>query len=461
MTEITDAERNKLKDFLDQDNFYIKLRKNDPEITNFFFNNFDLLINFIFEDQTADYARVNKCISFLITPDLKIHNKILQETKLIDFLINYPQKFRQIDHSLRLRYRDLIEAFLLPEPYKFNKNVGNSKFFTNLISVCDYNTSFEMLQKVISDEDQKVIYHLLAIHFIDSISQFITGDQIINFNSQRILIQLIDRGCENFVAEVLTNNALISSFVNYTIEHPKAWKNFSFIENIYKYSINYSKSSDWKSIEVTISSCTDDFRKIIMKTDKWSDTPNICISILVEILSFHNMLNEKDIKLFHFLFEKFFSMPKCSILHLSVLKYFTLFHKLNGLNLKILNESHIITKIIDCYKNREQLFLCNYFGQLREMSVLISPLIDKNNIDEWNSIVVKKNKEIYKLINNNVNNKLPFKCNNRNIFSLQNKKIVFILISVFAVILVLAVFILIKRRKLSTIEDINDNDAEL
>lgn len=443
MTEITDETRNKLKEYLNQDDFYTKLRQNDQELINFFLDNVHLLLELIFEDQTRDYRTVNKCISFLVTRDIKLHNKLLQETNLISFLIKYPLKFRLIDHGLRLQYRDVLEAFLLPEPHRFNKNVGCHQLLTNLISVCDYNSSFEILQKVISEEDQKVIYYLLTIHFIDTVSNYIIGDQILNFNAQKILIQLIERGCDNFVAECLTKGDLLSSFVDHAIETPKIYKNYQFIEKIYNHSTNYSKNSNWQAIEITISSCLDDFRKIIMDTDKWCGTSNICVSIIVDILNFHNKVNEKDYLLFQFLIDKFFNMPKCSILHLAVLKYFTLFHKLGKLDLKILNETHLITKIMDCYKKREQLPLCNYFGQLREMSILISPLIiNKENYDDWNSIVVKKNKEIYKLINNNTNN-LPFKCQKKNIFSIQSKSTIYIL-SISIVFFVFLVYILKK-----------------
>lgn len=442
MTEITDISKNKLKEYLNQDDFYTKLRQNDKELVNFFLDNINLLIDFVFEDQTIDYRTINKCISFLVTRDTKVHNKLLQETKLTDFLANYPLKFKQIDHGLRIRYRDILEAFLLPEPNRFNKNVGNNQLFTNLISVCDYNSSFEMLQKIISEEDQKVIYHLLTIHFIDIVAKYVIGGKILNFNSQKIIIQLIDRGCENFVAESLTKDAFLLTFINSAIKTPKVWKNFRFIEKIYKYSINYTKNSNWKTIEITISSFLEDFRKIIMATDTWCDTANTCVSIIEDILNFHNKINEKDILLFKFLIDKFFSTPQCSILHLAVLKYFTLFHKLGKLDLKILNETHLITNIIDCYKKREQLPLCNYFGQLREMSILITPLVDKENNDNWNSIVVKKNKEIYKLINGNTNN-LTFKCQKKNIFSMQKKFIPYIL-SISIIIFVFLVYILKK-----------------
>lgn len=441
MTEITDISQNKLEDYLSSTDFYIKLQQSDQELINCLFDNFQKIINYTFNDQKADSLISIKCLSFLLTRNIKIHNRLLQETNIIDFLTNYPLKFDAINHILRTRYAEVLEAFLLPEPYQFNKNVGNNQLFENLISVCDYNSSFETIKKVISEEDQKVIYHLLTIHFIDNVSRYITGIRIINFNSQQILIHLIDRGCENFVAESLTKNALFSSYVYLAFNNQTVSKNFYFIEKIYRYSVKYSKNSNWNTLEIIISSRIDDFRKIVMNTDKWCDTSNISVSIINHILLFHNRFSDKDYDMFHFLIDKFFSMPNCSILHLSVLKYFMIMQELGKLNLKILKDTFLIKRIIECYKKREQSddpqFV--YFGAIREMSNFITPYIDKENYDDWNTIVLKRNKEINNIIDKNN----PLQCRKRSIFSFPNKTTSIVLLSVISIIIVLLVSILI------------------
>ena len=179
-----------------------------------------------------------------------------------------------------------------------------------------------------------------------------------------------------------------------------------------------------------------------MNTNKWCAVSNISISIITEILLFRKRFSDKDYLMFKFLINHFFSMPNCSILHLSVLKYFKAMHQLGKLNLKILNEEHLISKIIDCYKKRDELPLCACFGALSEISNLISSYIDKENSSEWNSIVVKKNKDTYKILSKD---ELLLHSQAKSFFSFVSKKtIAIVFISAIAIIFVLFIFIFIK-----------------
>ena len=408
--EINNAFEEKLKKLADTVNnidYFSKLRSLDNDLVNFLFDNFDIIAFHLFEDfrvSTLEY----KLIFFLTIDDLAIRTRFKNETSLMEILLNYPFKFHNVLSHNRNSYINVLKSYIFCRDDKYSRECPNAvsidkqfcipELFRNLISVCDFEVSYTLLLDLINTDNSKIILYLIKIGIPEMLAQQIIGNKVLNFESQKLLIALINNNCEYDVADSLNKNGIILSFIANSFENINAYKNFLFLLKLYKFSCKYHLQSNWKTIEMLISSRIDDFRNIILKSHNWNQTANTCVLLLIKMIKFSKSYSPKDRIILFDLIEKFFSMPRCTTLHLTTLKYLKSIEKNGYFCHEDARQSHLITHIIENYKMRESQVVYAYWGPIRKISEIIDPYIDEGDKNEWNLIVTSKNKEIKKII---------------------------------------------------------------
>ncbi|OHS97616.1 hypothetical protein TRFO_09312 [Tritrichomonas foetus] len=399
--EIAQIEEQTQEEFvklLENPDFDFKLHTFDKELIDSLFQYYDLVISYLFEGETKNLKLLSKCKYFLLSPKSWIKKRFLNDTNLKEYLTNFPKKFKEKHHTIRLAYSMILESFLKTKDFSINTDFASAELFENLISVCDFNTSYELLEKLITDDNQKISYYLIGIHFSDILSKYLIGDKILNFNVQKLFNLLVNNNWENYVADSLTKDALFIQFLNSTFERPNVYQNFDFILKIYKHSTRYPHISNWKTLNITIASRMKDFRSIVQKTQNWCMTANISLHIINEYLLYTKKCTQSDKNILFDLVEKFFSMPRCTILHLSTLSFLKTLDLLNCLDEETIRQSHLVTHIVENYKMRENQVVYAYWGPIRKMSEIVAAYVNKKDLSEWDLIVSAKNKEIQEIL---------------------------------------------------------------
>lgn len=384
--------------------FIQKFNHADNELTDYLLEHVFFIIKYLFYSKTSsktELTNLNKCVNLLVINDPKIRKKLISETNFLDFLIDYPREFPKIDHEHRFRYIQILDIYLNEKRLSINKEIATMELFENLVSVCDYQTSFTFLKENFcslrsnfSNDD----FFLEKVPIVDVICKYIIGHTKLNFNAQELITSFLN---SSLVSESLTKNALLYSFIEYSFSNKEYGHNFQFLHKIYQMSIKLNALHDTnsKTIELIISSRINDLREIVFTTKNWCESSVISILLISSILT-HNpdLWIDNDYDLFYFLVGMLISNPKFSKLHLAILNFFETMKILNKLNSDILYKSHLIQIIIDKYQNRGNCVECAYWGVIRTMSGTITPYVKDADRSVWASLVINKNTEIEQLI---------------------------------------------------------------
>ena len=373
--------------------FPLYLSKGNKKLIKFIILNFDKILEYIFENKHKDLNELIPYLSILMSrnPDLK--NQILTSTKFVNYITEYPRKVRIYHLPSMPIFFDYLQHFICNEtellPYFANRD-----FFESILQVCDFKKAFEFMETMLTSQHKSFRIFFEQIDIATILAENSVGTNFINFSIIE-LFELISDSFSRQCASAVVQNDLITKLFD-TGFNENCYQMIDFIDFLYSKTFLHPKESMWFTIQFIVEDRIPEICDFILNQKNFTILSKSNSNLLLTFVNEKENVFPKLQRVIEKLVNDLFEFPTNSFLHNTVYDFLSTIRVTPSLFNEIVQKTNLCKKIVDLYNKREEGVNACYWGQLREISELITMPFNVSQ-NEWN-FVVQTNSNNEKLI---------------------------------------------------------------
>ena len=368
--------------------FSLFLSKGNKKLIKYIILNFDKILEFIFEKTYKDPNEVIPYLAILLTRNSDLKNEILTSTKFVNYITEYPRRVKIYHLPSMPIFFDYLQHFICNDtellPYFANRD-----FFESILQVCDFKKAYEFMETMLTSKYKSFRIFFEQIDIASILAEHVIGTTFINFSIIE-LFEIISDSFSRQCASAVVQNDLITKLFDAGFNEV-CYQMIDFIDFLYEKSFQHTKESMWNTIQFLVEDRIPEMCDFILNQKGFTIICRSSSSLLLTYISEKETIFPKLQKVIEKLVNEVFEYPTNSFLHNIVFDFLSSLRIIPSIFNEIVTHTDLCKKIVDMYDKREEGIAACYWGQLRQISELIT--IPHNvSQNQWNNIVQTNSK---------------------------------------------------------------------
>ena len=372
--------------------FFRYLQKGEPCVISYIVNNFDRILEIIFEEQHEQRV-ISPFLQILMCSNQEVKKTIISSTKFVNYILEYPRRIKIYHHSSVYLFFNSLSSFI-SENSELLPFFANRDFFESIIQNCDIKQAHNFMHAVLTSKSKSFTIFFNQIDIPSILARYIIGTGDLNMNVISLFESITDLYSRQCAASIVQND-LVTALIDTSFEK-NCHQLMDFLDFLYTKSYQNQKESMWYTILFLVEDRIPEMCDFILKQNIFIPLSRSASNILLTYITERGQTFPKLIHVIEKFAVDFFKFPTNSFLHntcfylLSSIAHIP--QKLND----VVKQTNLCTSIVNAYKQRETNADACYWGALREITELIKEPIGVPKA-EWNNIV-QQNAKIEKII---------------------------------------------------------------